>query len=189
MWLRDHRIDIRCIRMKPYRMADGVVLLDVQQLIPLPEATDYQTQIGVKKQAERESRTERHEFRLKFWQGLLEYAKTRIDVHANRSPTRDNWISGSIGRNGFSLVYTVRQSDSQAELWIALGTGQAAKNKAAFEALKAQKDAIEADFDDKLDWQELPQGDGCRIRYIIQGGYKSPPDQIRELSTFHSRIR
>lgn len=66
MWLRDHRIDIRCIRMKPYRMSDGVVLLDVQQLIPLPEATDFQTQIGVKKQAERESRTERHEFRLKF---------------------------------------------------------------------------------------------------------------------------
>ncbi len=93
--------------MKPYRMADGTVLLDVQQLIPLPEATDFQTQIGVKKQAERQNRTERHDLRLKFWEGLLEHARTKIDVHANRKPTKDNWIAGSIGRGGFSLVYTV----------------------------------------------------------------------------------
>lgn len=75
----------------------------------------------------------------------------------------------------------MRQNDSQAELWIALGAGQAAKNKAAFEALKAQGDAIEADYGDKLEWQELPQGDGCRIRYVIQGGYKSPPEQLPDI--------
>ena len=177
MWLIERDIDIRCIRMKPYRMADGTVLLDVQQLIPLPEATLFQTQIGVKKQAERQNRTDRHDLRLKFWEGLLEHAKTKIDVHANRKPTQDNWISGSIGRAGFSLVYTVRKSDSQAELWIALGPGQTAKNKAAFKALEAQKAAIEADFGGQLDWQELPEGEGCRIRCVIEGGYKSPPEQ------------
>ena len=88
MWLIERGIDIRCVRMKPYRMADGTVLLDVQQLIPLPEATDFQTQIGVKKQAERQNRSERHDLRLKFWEGLLEHAKTKIDVHANRKPTK-----------------------------------------------------------------------------------------------------
>lgn len=177
MWLIERGIDMRCIRMKPYRMADGTVLLDVQQLIPLPEASAFQTQIGVKKQAERQSRTERHELRLKFWEGLLEVARTRSEVHANRKPTTDGWLSGGINRFGFSLTYTTRRSDSQVELWIAHGTGQAARNKAAFKALETQRAAIEDDFGAPLDWQELPEGEGCRIRYVIEGGYKSHVDQ------------
>jgi Domain of unknown function (DUF4268) len=177
MWLIERGIDIRCVRMKPYRMGDGTVLLDVQQLIPLSEATDFQTQIGVKKQAERQSRTDRHELRLKFWEGLLELAKTKSDVHANRKPTSGGWLGGGINRFGFSLTYTTRRTDSQVELWIAHGTGQSAKNKAAFKALQAQKSAIEDDFGAPLDWQELPDGEGCRIRYVIAGGYKSPTDQ------------
>jgi hypothetical protein len=176
MWLIERGIDIRCIRMKPYRMLDGTVLLDVQQLIPLPEAADFIIQIGVKKQAERQSLTDRHDLRLRFWAGLLEYAKGKTSVHANRSPSKDNWISGSIGRNGFTLNYTVRKSDSQVELWIGLGSGQTARNKAAFHALAAQKDAIESDFGEQLEWLELPDADSCRIRYVIEGGYKSPPD-------------
>ena len=77
MWLLDYGIKIRCVRLKPWRMENGTVLLDVQQLIPLPEATEFQTQIGVKKQAERQDRMERHDLRLKFWEGLLECAKPR----------------------------------------------------------------------------------------------------------------
>ncbi len=177
MWLIDRGIDIRCIRMKPYRMADGTLLLDVQQLIPLPEASAFQTQIGVKKQAERQSRTDRHDLRLRFWEGVLEAAKGKSDVHANRKPTTDGWISGGINRAGFNLNYTTRRTDSQVELWIAHGTGQAAKNKAAFKALEAHKAAIETDFGAALDWQELPEGEGCRIRYLIDGGYKSPVEQ------------
>jgi hypothetical protein len=178
MWLIERGIDIRCVRMKPYRMADGTVLLDVQQLIPLPEATDFQTQIGVKKQAERQNRTERHDLRLKFWEGLLALAKTKIDVHAGRKPTEDNWISGSIGRAGFSLIYTVRLSSSQVSLWIGLGSGQTARNKSAFRALETQKAAIEADFGGPLDWQELPESEGCRISFVIEGGCKSPTEEL-----------
>jgi hypothetical protein len=178
MWLANYGIDIRCIRMKPYRMADGTILLDVQQLIPLPEATEFQTKIGIKKQAERQDRTNRQELRLKFWEGLLEQARAKSEVHANRKPTLDNWIAGSIGRSGFSLVYTVRQNDSQVELWIALGSGQAMKNKAAFKALQTQRAGIEADFGGPLDWQELPEGEGCRVRFVIEGGYKSPPELL-----------
>lgn len=164
MWLIERGIDIRCVRMKPYRMVDGTVLLDVQQLIPLPEAADFQTQIGVKKQAVRQNRNDRHDVRLKFWEGLLEHARTKTEVHANGKPTQDGWVSGGIGRTGFSLTYSTRQNDSQVELWISLGSGQTVKNKAAFKALEAQKIAIEADFGAPLEWQELPEGEGCRIR-------------------------
>jgi hypothetical protein len=29
----------------------------------------------------------------------------------------------------------------------------------------------------ELIWQELPEGDGCRIRLVTDGGYRSPPEQ------------
>ena len=48
MWLNQKDLDIRCVRMKPYKLGEAV-LLDIEQIIPLPEAQDYQ--IKVKQQA------------------------------------------------------------------------------------------------------------------------------------------
>ena len=55
IWLNERDLDIRCIRMKPYRDGERL-LLDVQQLVPLPEAADYQIQVRKKKDKERQSR-------------------------------------------------------------------------------------------------------------------------------------
>ena len=86
IWLNDHGLSIRCIRLKPYRMETGAILVDVQQIIPLPEAVEFQTQIGVKKQAERRQRAERYDMRQRFWAELLQYARTKTTLHANRKP-------------------------------------------------------------------------------------------------------
>ncbi|HYK16365.1 MAG TPA: hypothetical protein VEV37_00030 [Bryobacteraceae bacterium] len=40
LWLNDHDIDVRCVGLRPYAF-DSRVLLDVQQIIPLPEADFY----------------------------------------------------------------------------------------------------------------------------------------------------
>ena len=176
LWLIDRNIDIRCVRLKPYKMDGGTLLLDVQQIIPLPETATFQTQIGVKNQAERQNRTDRFGLRIKFWEGLLAFAKTRSTVHANCSPTDGMWISGGVGRQGFQLMYSIRQFDSQVEVWINHGSGQAARNKLAFKALENQKAAIEADFGGPLEWQALEGGVGCRVRCILDGGYKSPSE-------------
>lgn len=52
LWLNERDLDITCVRLQPYRLGDSV-LLDVQQIIPLPEAADYQVQI---RQKQRETR-------------------------------------------------------------------------------------------------------------------------------------
>ncbi|MDP1733679.1 MAG: hypothetical protein Q8L44_04865 [Sulfuritalea sp.] len=57
LWLNDHGLDIRCIRLTPHRDGDRI-LLDVQQVIPLPEAEEYQVKIRGKAQLERVSRTQ-----------------------------------------------------------------------------------------------------------------------------------
>jgi len=57
LWLIGRDIDIRCVRLQPYDMG-GRVLVDVQQIIPLPEAAEYQVQVREKARKEREARTD-----------------------------------------------------------------------------------------------------------------------------------
>jgi hypothetical protein len=48
LWLNSFdRMDIRCIRLVPY-LLDERLVLDVQQIVPLPEAADYQVRIREK---------------------------------------------------------------------------------------------------------------------------------------------
>jgi len=54
LWLNDHMIDIRCIRIKPYQF-NGSVLVDIDQIIPLPEAGEYQVKIREKAQKKKQS--------------------------------------------------------------------------------------------------------------------------------------
>lgn len=56
LWLNGRDIDIRCVRLQPYDLS-GRVLMDVQQIIPLPEAAEYQIQVREKVRKEREARS------------------------------------------------------------------------------------------------------------------------------------
>lgn len=55
MWLNTRGLDIRCYRMLPHDM-EGRTILDIQQIIPLPEAEDFQVKVKEKTQAERNTR-------------------------------------------------------------------------------------------------------------------------------------
>jgi hypothetical protein len=56
LWLTDlYGIDIRCVRMTPYRVGERL-LLDVQQLIPLPEASELTILLKHKAAEERAAR-------------------------------------------------------------------------------------------------------------------------------------
>jgi len=53
LWLTDlYGLDIRCVRLSPYRVGDRL-LLDVQQVIPLPEASELTIQLQRKATQER----------------------------------------------------------------------------------------------------------------------------------------
>jgi hypothetical protein len=47
LWLNDQGIDISCVRMRPHSSGNRI-LLDVQQVIPLPEAAEFQVAIREK---------------------------------------------------------------------------------------------------------------------------------------------
>ena len=57
LWLREWELDIRCVKVKPYADGDGTIL-EVQQVVPLPEATEYQVSIREEAISRRESARE-----------------------------------------------------------------------------------------------------------------------------------
>ena len=55
LWLNEfHDFDIRCVRLSPY-VLDDRVLLDVQAVIPLPEASQYTVRVREKEKAVRQA--------------------------------------------------------------------------------------------------------------------------------------
>lgn len=54
LWLNQRDLDIRCVRLRPYRDGERV-LIDVAQVLPLPEAQDYQVRLREKETSERQA--------------------------------------------------------------------------------------------------------------------------------------
>jgi hypothetical protein len=181
LWLREREIDIRCVRLRPY--LDGEKrLIDVQQIIPLPEANEYQVQLREKEQIGRKKRAERYDVRLKFWEGLAAIARSRQTRHANIKPGPYNWMGAGSGIRGLGFHYAIVQEYGVAELYI--DRGDATENKRIFDQLHVRQDEIEKAFGGTLSWERLDTKRACRIKHVIeQGGYRSPESQWPEIQS------
>jgi len=175
LWLRERDIDIRCIRLRPYR-DNGTTMVDVQQIIPLPEAHDYQIQLREKEQQGRRHKAERHDLRLRFWQGVVSVARDQKTRHSNIKPGTANWISARSGVRGLSFNYVIVQEHTAVELYI--DRGDVGENKDIFDRFASQKSSIEKTFGGPLSWERLDAKRACRIKYRADnGGYRSPESE------------
>lgn len=179
LWLNQHELDITCFRLRPHRMGPEI-LIDITQIIPLPEAADYEVKVRAQEKEKRKVLGVRQETLRKFWSQLIERSKLRTQLLANRTTTPDHWLSAGIGRSGFTLSVALSQKESQAECYIRLPGGEE-KSASAFDALRAQKEQIETVFREALDWQELPGRQGCRVCKEVAGGWKTPESEWPDL--------
>jgi hypothetical protein len=168
LWLIDRGLDIRCVRLKPYRLTDGPMLLDIQQLIPLPETASFQTQIGVKRQAARQNRTERHEICRNWWTALL--SRPGSESHRVIAPAPSQYLRWQF-KSGFRFVYLVWENECGVELYIDGGSKEATLPK--LQALEAHKVEVETTFGHQLTWEDMSWARGCRIKFTMPGGYRS----------------
>lgn len=114
MWLNDRTLDIRCIRLKPYKLDDRL-LVDAQQIVPLPEAEDYQIQIrekGQRKRISRQQKWDEHRFFDTLGENvtaeLLTLAKDLLQFATDLTGQHTNWGKGQVGSYnvGATLVGT-----------------------------------------------------------------------------------
>lgn len=97
---------------------------------------------------------------LKFWGALTTYLAAHAPNIRPQKAQPQHWLNNSIGRSGFGLNPTASHRERRlgVELYI-----HHPESKSHFQALLAQKDAIEEKLGYKLDWQELPDAHTCRI--------------------------
>ena len=84
LWLNDNGLDVTCVQLRPHAL-DGRTLLDVRQVIPLPEAAAYQTKLKEKAAAERtdeEILSARDQVYHDFFAGLIRRASSSDSGHS-----------------------------------------------------------------------------------------------------------
>jgi len=85
IWLNKKNLDVRCVRIEPYKLKDHI-LMDIQQIIPLPEAEYYQVQLRKKEEEERQSndaRTKNSNFLFSMVKSIVQIEPGAILSHAN----------------------------------------------------------------------------------------------------------
>ncbi len=120
---------------------------------------------------------ERYALRNTWWSQLIERSAQRTRLHAHITPGDYSWIGVSAGYPGINYNYTVNQNARTAELYIDRGRGGEEENRALFEQLLVNREAIETDFSGQLAWDALEGKRACRIRCALNdGGYRSPEE-------------
>ncbi|MGM8213422.1 DUF4268 domain-containing protein [Virgibacillus sp. W0430] len=167
LWLLEHNIKIKCIKVTPYEL-EGQILLDTEQIIPITDAEEYLIKVANKKQEEvkiKEQNQARYNVRVDFWTRLLEEMNKKSNLFSNVNPTKDNWLGTGSGYSGIAYTFTATGSYARVELWINRGSQD--ENKAIFDKLFVNRDKVETKFEAELDWQRLDDGKGSRIAYSL----------------------
>jgi hypothetical protein len=88
MWLNERSLDIRCVRLSPCN-SDETLFLDVQQVIPLPEAEEYQVRIREQSAERRIARSDTRDLTKYLFEGVRLH-KRRLVLAVVRAYVRDH---------------------------------------------------------------------------------------------------
>ena len=107
LWMIGHGVQAQCFRVVPYSFGEEL-LIDLQQIIPTPEAADYMIGMANKESEEKVSQrtlTQAQKLRHAFWAKTLEALRTRgVSRYENISPSRDH-LAVERNRRGGLYVY------------------------------------------------------------------------------------
>lgn len=168
LWLIEHDVRAQCFRAAPYREGE-TIFVDLQQIIPLPEAKDYMIEMMAKKSEERSARSSRSslaQLRLKFWTQALEELVTRgFSEYAGMRPHQDSSMRSSKSGIPGCTYYMVFLKKEPLRVEIYLNRSTAGENKWIFDELKKSRREIEERFGARLKWQRLDARNASRISY------------------------
>ena len=154
LWLLDRKIDVKCVKVSPYKL-DEQLLVDIQQIIPVPEASEYMVRLS-RKDAEikviKERESSLGQLRIAYWTQLLEDFQNRnFDLFRNVNPVGAGWRSAgaTIAQCNYNLIFA--QKELRVELEFA--TSNIENNKKLFDFFYARKAEIEQSCGLQLDWR------------------------------------
>ncbi|MGV0035716.1 MAG: DUF4268 domain-containing protein [Candidatus Azotimanducaceae bacterium WSBS_2022_MAG_OTU7] len=166
LWLLSRGIRAQCFKATPYAFGDEL-MVDIQQIIPTPEAADYMIGMSNKENEEKaiqNTQKKLHKLRLDFWKATLEQLRVDgITLYQNISPAKDRWLSAGSGTGAcrYGMIFL----ENEVRVEISLQGSEASENKWLFDQLYSQKDAIEAGFGAELNWRRMDDKKASRIVY------------------------
>ena len=166
LWLLGHNINLKCFKINPYALGD-TLFLNVEQIIPTPEAAEYMIGISQKeaevKTTEKEAK-DRHKIRQEFWGKTLEALRaSQTSLFNNISPSKDHWLSAGSGVSYCPYNLIFGNKIIRVEMQVSWGAKE--ENKFIFDQLLAHKAQIDATFGHELSWERLDDKISSYIRY------------------------
>ena len=110
--------------------------------------------------------TERKDRYLRFWDSLLTINRDKHRMFARKRPDSREWLSLGSGITGITIGMNVQRHRIYVDLYF---KGDAERNLARFEHLRASKDLVEDTFGSGLSWEELEERKACRIGFYGEG--------------------
>ena len=136
-------------------------------------------------------------WRENYWQELLTYIADKNPPFRVQSPSDDHWSNISIGRSGFWIGLTIVPRNQRIGCELAMNIPW---KKDAFAQLLLQRQAIETEIGETLDWREMPERISARI--VLEADIDPKDNNNNErvkqwmyeksvafYKTFHSRVR
>ncbi len=166
LWLLNHGIQVQCFKVTPYAMNEDL-FLNVEQIIPTPEAKELMIGMSAKEAEEKSTQVElksRHKIRIAFWEQMLERMKnSSCDLFNNINPSKDHWLCAGSGVRAcpFTMIFGIREVRVQVEMTRA---GRI-ENKFIFDYLEKNKASIEATFGNELEWLRLDDKKASRVQF------------------------
>lgn len=121
---------------------------------------------------------ESHRVRLAYWASLAEFLKARKSTFVIRRPNRDHWFSWTAGRSGVVISDTINTQRKRIGVELYFHRDPL---KAGIRQLAKDREAIEAEFGETLDWQELPGRKASRIAIFRENVDPSDPSLFPEM--------
>jgi hypothetical protein len=106
-----------------------------------------------------ESETKAMQYR--YWQGLIDYLENNGSKLRTQDPRPRHWQTFAVGRSHFYIDATVNTRDSRLGIGLKIADKNHAKN--FYNLLLLDKENIEAEIQEKLEWRELPDNTKSEI--------------------------
>lgn len=129
----------------------------------------------------------RYELRRKYWTYALEFIKQAHGgggAFANVNPSKENWINGYFGINGFHLACVANYDSARVELYF--GKSRKEENKKAFDAVRGHRDAVEKALGAPLLWVRGDDIKSSRISYQLGGVSIENETDWLQMAQFHA---
>lgn len=117
--------------------------------------------------------------RYEFWNMFITRSQSKTKLFANKSANTGNWIGIGMGLSGIELNCLLYKNSARVEIY--LDTLDRERNKALFDVLFQERDAIEAEFGVPLYWQRLDEKRASRILNPVELGNRFHEDSWASL--------